>query len=272
MINQTYDSLHASNHLHLFQLLEQALVIEEQLRRAAYMNLQNSTTDGTAQLAQRFADIENVADSHANVAKDSAAGNRNANAVLHKVLNQLEELLSDMKADVSRLPATLSQLRPVTHRLAMTERQILSRLTSKDPDAMAGKSPLPPPGPFVTPTLGQQLSGIQPKFAALHQPGKMSGESVDLSTAPSSSESPQDKKEESKEEVGKPVPADEEVPMDLSAPTAPAETAPAPSQAAHTAEQIVCASTDTSVGTAEQSATPTPPPVTTPAESSEKKV
>ncbi|KAK6056738.1 CHDCT2 domain protein, partial [Cooperia oncophora] len=86
-----------------YKLLEQALVIEEQLRRAAYMNLQNSTTDGTAQLAQRFADIENVADSHANVAKDSAAGNRNANAVLHKVLNQLEELLSDMKADVSRL-------------------------------------------------------------------------------------------------------------------------------------------------------------------------
>lgn len=67
-----------------FKLLEQALVIEEQLRRAAYMNLQNSATDGTAQLAQRFADIENVADSHANVAKDSAAGNRNANAVLHK--------------------------------------------------------------------------------------------------------------------------------------------------------------------------------------------
>lgn len=66
------------------QLLEQALVIEEQLRRAAYLNLQNCATDGTAQLAQRFADIENVADSHANVAKDSAAGNRNANAVLHK--------------------------------------------------------------------------------------------------------------------------------------------------------------------------------------------
>ncbi|KAJ1348376.1 choline dehydrogenase 3 [Parelaphostrongylus tenuis] len=177
-----------------YKLLEQALVIEEQLRRAAYMNLQNSTTDGTAQLAQRFADIENVADSHANVAKDSAAGNRNANAVLHKVLNQLEELLSDMKADVSRLPATLSQLRPVTHRLAMTERQILSRLTSKDPDAMAGRSPLPPPGPFVTPTLGQQLSGIQPKFAALHQPGKMSGMFNSAFAVPSSCGTPVDSK------------------------------------------------------------------------------
>ncbi|KAL6723656.1 hypothetical protein Aduo_018635 [Ancylostoma duodenale] len=88
-------------------------------------------------LAQRFADIGNVADSHANIAKDSAASNRNANAVLHRVLNLLEELLSDKKADVSRLLVTLSQLRPVTHRLAKTGRQIISRLTSYDPDAMA---------------------------------------------------------------------------------------------------------------------------------------
>lgn len=43
----------------------------------------------------------------------------------------------------------------------------MSRLTTRDPEAASGKSPLPPPGPFVTPTLGQQLSGIQPKFAAL---------------------------------------------------------------------------------------------------------
>lgn len=39
-----------------------------------------------------------------------------------QVLNQLEELLSDMKSDVSRLPATLSKLRPVTLRLNMDER------------------------------------------------------------------------------------------------------------------------------------------------------
>ncbi|RCN38255.1 CHDCT2 domain protein [Ancylostoma caninum] len=68
-------------------LLERTLVIGERLRRAAYLNLRNSATDGTAQLAQRFADIGNVADSHDNVAKDSAAGNRNANAAVHKVLN-----------------------------------------------------------------------------------------------------------------------------------------------------------------------------------------
>ncbi|VDD91675.1 unnamed protein product [Enterobius vermicularis] len=150
-----------------FKLLEQALVIEEQLRRAAYLNLTQSNADGTQQLTERFADIECLAESHQHLAREGMQGNKNANAVLHKVLNQLEELLSDMKADVSRLPATLARLRPVTERLGMTERAILSRLTTRDPEAASGKSPLPPPGPFVTPTLGQQLSGIQPKFAAL---------------------------------------------------------------------------------------------------------
>lgn len=47
------------------------------------------------------------------------------------MLNQLEELLSDMKADVTRLPATLSRVPPIAARLQMSERSILSRLASK---------------------------------------------------------------------------------------------------------------------------------------------
>lgn len=47
------------------------------------------------------------------------------------VLNQLEELLSDMKADVTRLPNLLSRIPPVSARLQMSERSILSRLTSR---------------------------------------------------------------------------------------------------------------------------------------------
>lgn len=47
------------------------------------------------------------------------------------VLNQLEELLSDMKADVTRLPSMLSRVPPVSARLQMSERGILSRLTSR---------------------------------------------------------------------------------------------------------------------------------------------
>lgn len=46
------------------------------------------------------------------------------------MLNQLEELLSDMKSDVSRLPATLARIPPVAQRLQMSERSILSRLAA----------------------------------------------------------------------------------------------------------------------------------------------
>ena len=54
------------------------------------------------------------------------------------VLNQLEELLSDMKQDVSRLPATLARVPPVTQRLQMSERNILSRLVNPGQMTMPG--------------------------------------------------------------------------------------------------------------------------------------
>ena len=42
----------------------------------------------------------------------------------------MEELLSDMKSDVSRLPASLARIPPVAQRLQMLERSILSRLVT----------------------------------------------------------------------------------------------------------------------------------------------
>ena len=114
-----------------FKLLEQALVIEEQLRRAAYLNLTQDPTHPAMALNARFAELECLAESHQHLSKESLAGNKPANAVLHKVLNQLEELLSDMKSDVSRLPATIARIPPVAQRLQMSERGILSRLTGQ---------------------------------------------------------------------------------------------------------------------------------------------
>lgn len=113
-----------------FKLLEQALVIEEQLRRAAYLNLAQDPNHPAMSLNSRFAEVECLAESHQHLSKESLAGNKPANAVLHKVLNQLEELLSDMKSDVSRLPATLARIPPVAQRLQMSERSILSRLAA----------------------------------------------------------------------------------------------------------------------------------------------
>merc|ERR1740116_335252 len=95
-----------------FKLLEQALVIEEQLRRAAFLNLTQDAAHPAMALNSRFAEVECLAESHQHLSKESLAGNKPANAVLHKVLNQLEELLSDMKSDVSRLPASLARIPP----------------------------------------------------------------------------------------------------------------------------------------------------------------
>ncbi|KRY35153.1 Chromodomain-helicase-DNA-binding protein 3 [Trichinella spiralis] len=137
-----------------FKLLEQALIIEEQLRRAAYLNLQQDIINPVMALNMRFSEVECLAESHQHLSRESLSGNRPANAVLFKVLNQLEELLNDMKSDVSRLPATLARLPSVTSRLAMSERSILSRLTMKDSGEAVPPNPgLPPPGPFVTPSF-----------------------------------------------------------------------------------------------------------------------
>ncbi|KAM9717177.1 chromodomain-helicase-DNA-binding protein 3 isoform 2-T2 [Menidia menidia] len=151
-----------------FKLLEQALVIEEQLRRAAYLNMTQDPSHPAMALNARFAEVECLAESHQHLSKESLAGNKPANAVLHKVLNQLEELLSDMKADVTRLPATLSRVPPIAARLQMSERSILSRLASKGSET---HTPPPiPPGPYATPqNYGAPFSPAPP--GALHMGG-----------------------------------------------------------------------------------------------------
>ncbi|XP_061582952.1 chromodomain-helicase-DNA-binding protein 5 [Cololabis saira] len=150
ILNEPFKTeMHKGNYLEMknkflarrFKLLEQALVIEEQLRRAAYLNMTQDPSHPAMALNTRFTEVECLAESHQHLSKESLAGNKPANAVLHKVLNQLEELLSDMKADVTRLPNMLSRIPPVSSRLQMSERSILSRLTSR------GNEP-PPQQPF----------------------------------------------------------------------------------------------------------------------------
>ncbi|XP_056618194.1 chromodomain-helicase-DNA-binding protein 4 isoform X1 [Triplophysa dalaica] len=124
-----------------FKLLEQALVIEEQLRRAAYLNMTEDPSHPSMALNTRFSEVECLAESHQHLSKESMSGNKPANAVLHKVLKQLEELLSDMKADVTRLPATIARIPPVAVRLQMSERSILSRLASRGSEVTQMQAP-----------------------------------------------------------------------------------------------------------------------------------
>lgn len=104
--------------------------------------------------------MECLAESHQHLSKESLAGNKPANAVLHKVLNQLEELLSDMKSDVSRLPASLARIPPVAQRLQMSERSILSRLATSASSHSAGASQITPAGQFPVGFAQGQLPGV----------------------------------------------------------------------------------------------------------------
>ena len=162
-----------------FKLLEQALVIEEQLRRAAYLNLTQDPTHPAMALNAKFAELETLAESHQHLAKESLAGNKPANAVLHKVLNQLEELLSDMKSDVSRLPATIARIPPVAQRLQLSERGILSRLTGQPQnpqqflgDLLGSGGLNPTNNPALQASLMQQVA---PAFANQAPPAVQGG-------------------------------------------------------------------------------------------------
>lgn len=84
------------------------------------------------------------------------------------VLKQLEELLSDMKADVTRLPATIARIPPVAVRLQMSERNILSRLANRAPDPTPQQV-----GPFSSSLLFQQSHSGSCNFCSLSLTGQM---------------------------------------------------------------------------------------------------
>uniref|UniRef100_A0A8D2QB32 Chromodomain helicase DNA binding protein 5 n=1 Tax=Zonotrichia albicollis TaxID=44394 RepID=A0A8D2QB32_ZONAL len=93
ILNEPFKSeIHKGNYLEMknkflarrFKLLEQALVIEEQLRRAAYLNMTQDPSHPAMALNARLAEVECLAESHQHLSKESLAGNKPANAVLHK--------------------------------------------------------------------------------------------------------------------------------------------------------------------------------------------
>ncbi|TMS17926.1 Chromodomain-helicase-DNA-binding protein 4 [Larimichthys crocea] len=81
-----------------FKLLEQALVIEEQLRRAAYLNMSEDPSHPSMALNTRFSEVECLAESHQHLSKESMSGNKPANAVLHKgETEQTNRVTADFK-------------------------------------------------------------------------------------------------------------------------------------------------------------------------------
>ncbi len=62
-------------------------MIEEQLRRAAYLNMTEDPSHPSMALNTRFSEVECLAESHQHLSKESMSGNKPANAVLHQRYN-----------------------------------------------------------------------------------------------------------------------------------------------------------------------------------------
>lgn len=72
-------------------------MIEEQLRRAAYLNMSEDPAHPSMALNTRFSEVECLAESHQHLSKESMSGNKPANAVLHKGSQRKERFfLSDL--------------------------------------------------------------------------------------------------------------------------------------------------------------------------------
>ncbi|CAF0825687.1 unnamed protein product [Brachionus calyciflorus] len=123
-----------------FKLLEQALVVEEQLRRASLLGInmnnqpgQNMVVDPISgqsssimNLNSKFNELETLAEANYHLTQQT--NNRLSNDVLKRVLNQLEDLLNDMKQEVNKIPIGLARMPSVTERLKIQERDLLNRL------------------------------------------------------------------------------------------------------------------------------------------------
>jgi hypothetical protein len=177
-----------------FKLLEQALVVEEQLRRAAFLNLTmmdqsnnnhmnnfNGAAGSILALNNKFSELDCLADSHSHLSQQSLSGNKPSNDVLKRVLSQLEELLNDMRQEVSRLPVSLARLPSVTQRLQMQERDILNKLTASASNSDQQQlQPLQPQSMNSYSNYGNTISSFTPTLstiASLNQNSKSSSSS-----------------------------------------------------------------------------------------------
>ena len=94
----------------------------------------------------------------------------------------MEELLSDMKSDVSRLPASLARIPPVAQRLQMSERSILSRLVTSAsgvPSEISAAQQFPKgfQGGQLPAAYGTNFAQFRPQYSIPGQPASASGTS-----------------------------------------------------------------------------------------------
>ncbi|VDD78448.1 unnamed protein product [Mesocestoides corti] len=114
-----------------FKLLEQALIIEEQLRRAAHQNIVCDPKDTVQSLNRRFNELECLAVAQQQVFAEALSGNKSLVPLLHRALTMMEDYLAEMKQDVSRLLTLVPRMPQVADRLNLSHTSLLTRLTQQ---------------------------------------------------------------------------------------------------------------------------------------------
>ena len=103
------------------RLLEQALVMEEQLRRTNHLN--------------KLIEKENIQDESDKKEEEMKDGDENGenklDSRIQRVVNQVENLLTDMKSDCGRIPHTLQRIPPIAQRLQLSQKGYNEMATSK---------------------------------------------------------------------------------------------------------------------------------------------
>ncbi|VUZ48861.1 unnamed protein product [Hymenolepis diminuta] len=114
-----------------FKLLEQALIIEEQLRRAAHQNIVCDPKDAVQSLNRRFNELECLAFAQQKVFAEALSGNRSQIQLIHRALTMMEDYLAEMKQDVTRLLTIVPRMQPVSERLNLSHAGLITKLTQQ---------------------------------------------------------------------------------------------------------------------------------------------
>ena len=97
-------------------------MIEEQLRRAAYLNLTQEPSNPLMTLNSRVCDLEMIAESHKDLMNKETLSTKPMNIVLQKVLAIMDDICSDIKTESARIPNILTRVPSVAQRLQFSER------------------------------------------------------------------------------------------------------------------------------------------------------
>eukprot|EP00117_Sycon_ciliatum_P030313 scpid13509/ scgid23933/ Chromodomain-helicase-DNA-binding protein 5; ATP-dependent helicase CHD5 len=119
------------------KLLEQALLIEEQLKKAHAQALVQDPKHSVMTLNSKFAELEALVESNQYLVQPALVKNKAANRVLANALAQMDDLLGELRSEVNRLPHLLATLPSISQRLGLSQEAIIRQAITPRPVPVA---------------------------------------------------------------------------------------------------------------------------------------